>query len=1095
MVFTRKKKDEAAANAYTNMSVAELQARIAEECQKELNTCKAKTRHNKKLPEELEAGWANAVVIACHQRLAELQASNLAGIAANASFVPTGPNTEPSPAVSGASTTSSTISIPTATVIATRPTRHTSARKTVGAAGPAAGTGPPPLRLDNTAVLPLPAPISVAAPITSVPAPAANITANATVASIGTAPTTPAPTVNATATPIVSVPTLTAPTALTVPVANAAAAPIMPIPAATVFATIISVPTPTRFPVTAPAPTPTSLMASAPTVAAANTTAAPMFAPLFQTAGAAKFEADEEMNLFTDIKASEVDDGDGNNPSKRRPGGLAKEEMRILREKHAELDAWVEEKAWEWHVNPISIYVNMGFDNRERRATSFWNKFQAVFWHRVHNPPEGEESPLGDAMDSDGLVPKPLLILLQEKCSKDYAHLSKEDDPNMSLEEKEAVTCEHQEIYDVYNDLHDPENVQYKEGDTQKLMRQARKEFTTRALFYSSRGVGVAGWVVSLDPVDATASAGNFMFAGNDGARKWFDTHAINMRKTMRDFETSVRYVQLQEAEHRMAGLRHIYLAHCNSNDRRRKEISRMLKEIWSDLMDGAAPHHLCWDEWAEDMLLAQARMVGWPDSVPCPGRLCAQDGLEVKIEPWSKDELEAIRTIPINEREEDDTWLNMVLVQGHSGQQLLTIRDIVNARSRAQDAKAKHRGRSEVVTSGDDEEHELEQASDNDKPALKLPHVSTKMKASTQPKAATKRKGSSEPQPTTKPAKKRVRDAVNDGAEETKSKKAHHVKVKSSVTVESGDDMSTMDEHTLMNLTPDGLLPQRPLDPNFKPVEGRRQKPDAQSQPRDQELINPPQVYQVQPHPELQPQHQHQPEPQLPQHAQAQLQYSQASNHTPTGNHGSWVQADMQQPVQVTFDQSQSDRVRHSMSPQFQNVALMHPGMLSRPGSRNGHHFGSNLGVSTQWGSGAMQGLQAQSLTGTNQYSGNGGLNRQGGVSRTWNDQDHRMAPVVHQSGVATGGVRGEGDLDLGDLGLNPALEATIRARMRDATQAMRPSVNGPVAHGMPSANQTANGARHVSPFDGYQGGMSSYNRLQGIPEEDVWAAGRHGM
>jgi len=58
--------------------------------------------------------------------------------------------------------------------------------------------------------------------------------------------------------------------------------------------------------------------------------------------------------------------------------------LHILRAKQQEFDDFVRSIAREWHVNTITITGNMGMDNREKQATSFWNKFQSVFWERIH---------------------------------------------------------------------------------------------------------------------------------------------------------------------------------------------------------------------------------------------------------------------------------------------------------------------------------------------------------------------------------------------------------------------------------------------------------------------------------------------------------------------------------------------------------------------------------------------------------------------------------------------------------------------------------------------------------------------------------------
>jgi len=67
-----------------------------------------------------------------------------------------------------------------------------------------------------------------------------------------------------------------------------------------------------------------------------------------------------------------------------RPGTLTKVQLKELNVKQAEIDQYVRAKVLDWGVSAATICGNMGMDNRERRATSFWNKFQAVFWQRWH---------------------------------------------------------------------------------------------------------------------------------------------------------------------------------------------------------------------------------------------------------------------------------------------------------------------------------------------------------------------------------------------------------------------------------------------------------------------------------------------------------------------------------------------------------------------------------------------------------------------------------------------------------------------------------------------------------------------------------------
>ncbi|KIJ32567.1 hypothetical protein M422DRAFT_265584 [Sphaerobolus stellatus SS14] len=767
-------------------------------------------------------------------------------------------------------------------------------------------------------------------------------------------------------------------------------------------------------------PVPTSALAAAiiptdPTASHASTAPLSALPAAIQATDEMKAEGAGDMKLFSElphgasVPGLEDDNAAEADPSAPhpacRPGALTKEQLRMLRDKHTELDAWVESRARDWRVTPITIYVNMGLDNREKRATSFWNKFQSVFWHHVHNPKEGEPLLLPkDFDDSDGIIPRPLLLQLQEKCSSEYTRLTKYSEEEITSEEKDILLAERKEICDTYDDLHDPNEVAYKEGNTQKLMRQARKEFTSRALYYSTRGVGVAGWVVSLDPIDATASASNFMFAGSDAARNWFDTHAINMRKTMRDFETSVRYMELQDAERHSAGLRHIYLAHCNSNDRRQKEISRFLKEKWSELMGRSAPHHLRWDEWPEDMLLAQSRTVGWPDYVPCPGRdaykalekaqnntllwkaLCGQDGLEVKIEAWSPDEIAAVRKIPGNERENNETWLGICLVRGDSEQPLSTTSDVEDAEAAQDEVK-------------------------DDAPVLKQSRKKTLTKPATSTKPATKAKVATARKPTlkvstTKTSKKRESEApaADDSKGVKKPRTAKYPKSSENVQ-DSDEDLKDADLGVLLGKTPDGLRPDRPLDPNFKPLEGRRQTDDdaragpsmpQQSQPESRDTAG----------------------PSVPQHAESSRPSTRtsAADFAQVTENQQWMHAQAAAtPVEYLHPQPSSPPIQHLhppspavqrlhaqlaapvvqqfqqqysfpnvVSPQLQNIALVQtvPRPSSRLASRN-----TFTGVPmVQWPSGIHPRMQdAQGLAG---FQGNQGYANVQGGNTVWSGQ-----------------------------------------------------------------------------------------------------------
>jgi hypothetical protein len=78
---------------------------------------------------------------------------------------------------------------------------------------------------------------------------------------------------------------------------------------------------------------------------------------------------------------SEIDD-DGDDEL-RRPGALSHAQLEILQAKAEEIRNWITETAKAFHVSRATISVNMGLDRRERRATSFWNKFQTVHYARL----------------------------------------------------------------------------------------------------------------------------------------------------------------------------------------------------------------------------------------------------------------------------------------------------------------------------------------------------------------------------------------------------------------------------------------------------------------------------------------------------------------------------------------------------------------------------------------------------------------------------------------------------------------------------------------------------------------------------------------
>ncbi|KIJ37662.1 hypothetical protein M422DRAFT_259760 [Sphaerobolus stellatus SS14] len=464
-------------------------------------------------------------------------------------------------------------------------------------------------------------------------------------------------------------------------------------------------------------------------------------------------DGDNESSGSLDVGNSDAESGDETPDKPSRPGALSKDQLTELRDKGLELEAWIEAKAREFGITPLTIYINMGLDDREKRVTSFWNKFQNVFWNRVHEPDllkdsdhkkdgGGDEGSTGEVAatlnwakkledietNEDGILPPPVVEYLQALCSEEYTRLTKPAE-DLPQEEKDTIAREIKLIESIYNEMHDPDQVSYREGNTLKLMRTARKEFTTRALYYSARGIVIAGWVVSTDPIDATASAANFMFAGSDSARAYFDEHAVNIRATMRDFETFCRFRDLETRERKIAGHRQLYLTHRGNNDRRRKECSRLLKELWGEALGRKPPMHLRWDEWPNDMIAACSETTGWPDAVPFPGgphpykaidladnniplweALCGQNRREIKIEPWPKETIDLYMSKSAEERIHDEEWLKTCLVRSHTGQPLLTIGGIANARSKRARARLQNLKQTTVKT-----EEKLAEVKDED--------------------------------------------------------------------------------------------------------------------------------------------------------------------------------------------------------------------------------------------------------------------------------------------------------------------------------------------------------------------------------------------
>ncbi|KIJ30562.1 hypothetical protein M422DRAFT_267906 [Sphaerobolus stellatus SS14] len=428
----------------------------------------------------------------------------------------------------------------------------------------------------------------------------------------------------------------------------------------------------------------------------------------------------------TDPAAAAGDNNDDDTvDSAKRPGNLSKEQLHILRDQQALWDKWINDRAREWKVKPITITANMGVDHREQRTTSFWNKFQAVFWDEVGEEDwaqiraevEGRrkkktmaETGEAWALQNEPIMPPSKLELLKQHCSDEYSRFDRlTKDSNLTEEERKTLVVDKKRIEEKYEQLHDPKNIAYREGDTQKLFRQARKEFTTRSMYYWTRGVAIFGVMVSVDPVDPTASACNLVFAGSDAVRKYLDSQKANMRILLRDFETFCRSEEQDERKRHNLSLGQLYRAHMDHNGQRRSEIATLLKEMWAKAMDHAIPYAVPWDRWPNDMIALQSCLDGWPDDVPWPGGpkaykaleaskvtamlwpyICNQKEGEVQIVPWSQAEIDLAKRMSPAELEMNETYQSIYLVCGASGKPLLTMSEVAEqAAARLADKRA----------------------------------------------------------------------------------------------------------------------------------------------------------------------------------------------------------------------------------------------------------------------------------------------------------------------------------------------------------------------------------------------------------------------
>ncbi|KIJ25092.1 hypothetical protein M422DRAFT_38926, partial [Sphaerobolus stellatus SS14] len=326
----------------------------------------------------------------------------------------------------------------------------------------------------------------------------------------------------------------------------------------------------------------------------------------------------------------------------------------------------------------------------------FWDEIGNTDWEEIKREQEAKKSGKGKDQGDDTeetLMPKSKLEILKDRCSEEYARLEQlTKGVEMPGDEHNKLIKEKKHIEARYVDLHDPEKLLYREGDTHKLIRQARKEFTTRAMYYWSRGLAIFGAIASCDPVDPTASALNIMFAGSDAARKYLDSQCGNLRVLLRDFETFCRTEEQDARKRSEISLGQLYRAHKDNNGQRQTEIANLLKNMWAKAMDVEIPYAVPWDHWPADMegpkaykALEAAKVTAtlWP-------YICNQKEKEVKIVKWSDDQIALCKQLNPSELVSSEEYTSICLVRGASGKPLLTIGQVgVQSSARLEDKRA----------------------------------------------------------------------------------------------------------------------------------------------------------------------------------------------------------------------------------------------------------------------------------------------------------------------------------------------------------------------------------------------------------------------
>ncbi|KIJ33230.1 hypothetical protein M422DRAFT_264769, partial [Sphaerobolus stellatus SS14] len=308
-----------------------------------------------------------------------------------------------------------------------------------------------------------------------------------------------------------------------------------------------------------------------------------------------------------------------------RPGELSKEGVlraQALGEKHAKEIA---ELAEELHASSYTVHCNMGYDEQHDKVEEERER-QLAAGEKVTAKVDVEEAFL--------------------RCIAEYEPLKK---PKcMTEEELQELECKRKPFEDAFDEMMDPKKKKYVHGDTIRALKQA--------VWWAAWGVGIAGWAVLLDPIDPTASAANFTFAGDEAGHEFFEDKNVSMMMLLWDFETSSRFRNMEACERDVASREHTYLSVKDDTDSRKKNVSAMLQQMCATVMNKDKCAGVPWQRWGMDMISVQSRTVAWPKDTPWPSgphpwraaergmhtaslleALCGQNGREIRVEKWDE--------------------------------------------------------------------------------------------------------------------------------------------------------------------------------------------------------------------------------------------------------------------------------------------------------------------------------------------------------------------------------------------------------------------------------------------------------------------------